>query len=852
MPDIRRSPLSCLLFHMLVCLGLSNALSGTTSGADIDLETAQEYFQAGEYQKALDAAAKGTADYRYNERWWKLKILTELEIGEYESAKETLQAAIKIHRASISLRYLGYRVFQLNNQPAEAQAMFEQIDAQVRSWPSRYSDAASSVVIGRMLLQSGADARQVLELFYDRARRLSPRNVDVLMAAIDLSLDKHAYDLAAKDLTTALELDATNPGLHYRQALAFAESDSKKASAALQAALKINPQHIDSLLHVARNAISVEQYDAAEASIDAALKVNAKHQIAWCLKAVLANLRGKTKLQKQHYISATSVWKDNPQVDYEIGLQLSRKYRFSEAADFQRRALRKRADFLPAKLQLAQDLLRLGDPSGWELADEVNQVDGYNVVMHNLMTLHDHLKDFRTIEAPGLIVRMEDREAQLYGEEVIELLTQARDVLAKKYEIKMDKPVVVEIYPDQADFAIRTFGLPGGDGYLGVCFGRVITANSPASRRDSPSNWQAVLWHEFCHAVTLEKTNNRMPRWLSEGISVYEERQRDAAWGEKINPRYREMMLSEELTPVSKLSSAFLSPKSGLHLQFAYLESSLVVEFLVEQYGQEMINRVLTDLGVGMPIAESLTRYVGSLEKLDIEFAEFAKKQANDFGGELTFDQPPLTTGSDVEQIRAWLKEHPNNYDATKLLAIKLLAEDQTDEAIQLLKKLVEELPQQSGENSAWRWLAAVHQKSQNADAERKALENRIQYDSDAVSAYRRLMEIHQEAEQWKSLRSAAEKLVAVDPLDRAGQSTLALAAEKMNDSQLAVRYLERLLLFDNTDTADTHYRLAGFAFGEQRSDDTKRHILMALERAPRFRDAHKLLLEIESMTKKD
>ena len=40
--------------------------------------------------------------------------------------------------------------------------------------------------------------------------------------------------------------------------------------------------------------------------------------------------------------------------------------------------------------------------------------------------------------------------------------------------------MIVEIFPQRKEFAVRTFGLPGADGLLGVCFGRVITANSPA------------------------------------------------------------------------------------------------------------------------------------------------------------------------------------------------------------------------------------------------------------------------------------------------------------------------------------------------------------------------------------
>src|SRR5437870_9756713 len=141
--------------------------------------------------------------------------------------------------------------------------------------------------------------------------------------------------------------------------------------------------------------------------------------------------------------------------------------------------------------------------------------------------------------------------------------------------------------------------MPGNAGYLGVCFGKVVTANSPASQTAHPVNWEAVLWHEFCHVVTLQMTKNKMPRWLSEGISVYEEHQANPAWGMRIDPRYREMILGEDLVPVGKLSAAFLAPKSPRHLQFAYLESSMVIEFIVDRYGIDKLRNVLTDLRNG-------------------------------------------------------------------------------------------------------------------------------------------------------------------------------------------------------------------------------------------------------------
>ena len=82
----------------------------------------------------------------------------------------------------------------------------------------------------------------------------------------------------------------------------------------------------------------------------------------------------------------------NPRVDFLIGEKLSQKYRFSEGAAAQRLALQFDKDFLPSKIQLAQDLLRLGEEKeGWALAEEVHKADGYDVTAYNLGMLHDSM-----------------------------------------------------------------------------------------------------------------------------------------------------------------------------------------------------------------------------------------------------------------------------------------------------------------------------------------------------------------------------------------------------------------------------------------------------------------------------
>jgi hypothetical protein len=107
---------------------------------------------------------------------------------------------------------------------------------------------------------------------------------------------------------------------------------------------------------------------------------------------------------------------------------------------------------------------------------------------------------------------------------VPELARNAMDALSRLWEFTPKGPILIEMFPEHDHFAVRTLGLPGLLGALGACYGRVVTLDSPRARDPGTFNWGETLWHELAHVITLQLSNNRLPRWLSEGTSVYEER----------------------------------------------------------------------------------------------------------------------------------------------------------------------------------------------------------------------------------------------------------------------------------------------------------------------------------------
>lgn len=825
------------------------SMAGLQSARSVaaELGEGKQLWNSGRYAECAALAADEISAGQWEEEWYWLKASAELVQGKYPQAQDTLEKALDLNPFSVRLRLLARTAYRSGGKSAQANAMLEEIERYVSAAPRRYDSPSDQVALGRFLLERGTDPRQVLELIYDPVRKQAPEFVEAYLATAELALDKYDNALAAETLRAAPKSAGDDPHFHYLLARAYADDEPKQAETALAAALALNPRHVETLLFQVDQLVDAEEYAKADEVLSQVFAVNIQHPTAWAFKAVLAHLANDAQGETAARDQALARWPTNPEVDHLIGRKLSEKYRFAEGAEYQRRALAMDASYRAAKMQLSQDLLRLGNETeGWRLADEMASQDAYDVVAYNLVTLQKEVAKYRTIDSgDGLLIRMEAREAELYGDRVLELLRRARTTLCKKYDVQLREPIVVEIFPHQKDFAVRTFGLPGASGYLGVCFGRVITANSPASQGDRPANWEATLWHEFCHVVTLHKTRNKMPRWLSEGISVFEEREANKAWGQSMNPQYREIILSGKMTPVSKLSSAFLAPPSPLHLQFAYYESSLVVEYIIEKYGRNALAAILTDLGDGAEINLALLQHTVPLGRLDAEFAEFARKRAEAFALKATWDEPEVTVNSDAAALGEWVEGHPQSVPGLQRWARQLLRERKYAEALAVVARLRQMYSEDVGAEDALQMLAAGHRGLEDMQNERVVLERLAAIDADASDAFLRLMELATAEHDWEAVAKNARRMLAVNPLVVAPHRYLAQASEKLGEREEAICAYRALLEFETTDPVETHFLLAQLLENSDERTAAKRHVLLSLEDAPRYLDAHRLLLKL-------
>lgn len=809
------------------------------------LDDAQKDFLHGHYDAVIATAKKQIDNGDYSGDWRVLLVKSLLTVGRYAEAHTNALESLNDYSGALEKRLLLRETYLYQNDTAGANEQLSEMQ-QLVEMRSAYLHNNEPVALGRALLLLGVEPRLVLDNCFRPAETLVPPLREAFLASGQLALDKHDFALAADVFRAGLKKFPDDPDLHWGLAKAFESGDRSQMLAAIQAALDVNPQHIPSLLLLADHLIDAEEYDEAAKQLDIILKVNPHRPEALAYRAVLAHLRNDPAGEQKFRDAALAYWKSNPQVDYLIGYKLSQKYRFAEGAAAQKRALEFDPTYLPARRELAEDLLRLGqDDDGWKLADEVHARDDYDVEIYNLVTLHDQIVKYEKLTNADFIVRMQPHEAQLYGASVLDLLSQAKATLSQKYGVELNQRTLVDIFPDQKDFGVRTFGMPDNPGYLGVCFGSVITANSPASQAANPANWKDVLWHEFCHVITLNETKNRMPRWLSEGISVYEERQASPAWGERMDLAYREMILHGELTALSELSGAFLAPKDSQHLQFAYFESSLVVEYIVQQYGLDTLKQILRDLGDGKEVYAAIAAHTAPLPDLEKKFAAYARAQAENLAPGVDLEKPPAEQ-SDAD-AETWKQKHPKNYYVRFEHAEKLLEDKNWAEAKTVLEPLaVDYAGERRADNPLW-LLSLAERHLGDTNAELATLQKFAEHEADFVDLYARLIEITQSRQDWPAVTKYAQLLLAVNPLIATPYTALAEAGAASGQNDLAIDANRKLLLLNPPDTVKVHFQLARLLHARGDSEkEAKRQVLQALEDAPRYRDAQQLLLEIE------
>jgi tetratricopeptide (TPR) repeat protein len=413
--------------------------------------------------------------------------------------------------------------------------------------------------------------------------------------------------------------------------------------------------------------------------------------------------------------------------------------------------------------------------------------------------------------------------------------------LSKRYNFTPAGPILIEMFPKHDDFAVRTIGLPGMIGALGACFGRVVTLDSPKARPPGDFNWGETLWHELAHVFTIQMSKQRVPRWLTEGVSVWEERRARPEWGREMDMTFAHALNEGKVMKLDVLNQGFQDPKM---ISLAYYQASLVVEYLVETYGEPKLHALLRAYGEGFEDETAIKEALGaSFAQLQAGFDARIEKQYASL--QRALKTPELKEKTSVEDLKAAAAASPESFGVQMRLAQALHEAKDSAGAIATLERAAQIIPSANGANNPNAMIAKIALEQKDTARAIRALEAVMRVDHSDVDSARKLTELVAPLGDAARAEDAYRRLVAIDPFDREAAAALGRLALKRKDVATAVRSFRSVLGSNPPDLAQAHVELAEAHLAAGQYGEAKRHTLAALEIAPSFERAQDLLLKI-------
>ena len=383
-------------------------------------------------------------------------------------------------------------------------------------------------------------------------------------------------------------------------------------------------------------------------------------------------------------------------------------------------------------------------------------------------------------------------------------------------------------------------------GALGACFGRVVTMDSPRARPPGDFNWQSTLWHEIAHVITLQMSKQRLPRWLSEGISTYEEKRADPAWARDQALEFAEALNREQVLPLRELNSGFRRPDL---ISLSYFQASVLVEHLIDRHGEPALHTLIRAYGDGLETEAALERIGLDFDGLQASFDEAV---AADFGPlrralvapQSLEELPP----AGAERIR-----RAAGSGRTPRRTAFGCSSRWAGRCSQPASGTTRARPS-SGPSSSCRWRPGSTAPTACWRASRRSRATgsgrcstwrvSLAHDETSLEAVRLLAALAEETGDEARMRGAYERLLEIDPFDPVPHQALGRLAMAGGRHDVAIREFDVALALGPVDRVVAHSDYAESLLAAGDVDGARRQALAALEIAPTYERAQELLLE--------
>ncbi|MFB3853791.1 MAG: tetratricopeptide repeat protein [Vicinamibacterales bacterium] len=815
-------------------------LGGTAQSDEPLLTSARRLMAHGKHDEAESLArSRGAANPEAAAMLARLAVRS----GSYDEALSIVEPAARQQPAGEAALEYGL-LLEFRGRSSEAEPVLVRV---AEASPQGEGAATADAYLRAARAARALGEVEVANRLFRRASSARPGDPAIETAWGEMLAEKYQWGEASRSFQMALEKDPEWAPAHLGMATVLAAEDRPRAIAAASRALKIDPTLAAAHLFLAEAALDADEPGEARKAIDRALAINPHDPDAHALLAALAHLDGRKEDFDRAVAKVASVNARSGDAYRVAAAHAARAYRFDEAVALARKAVEIEPDDSEAHADLGMHLMRAGDEekarASLERAWEEDR--HYNVLTFNLLQLLDTLDKFESVQSGDAVVRMHPDEFAVLRHYAVPLVEKAVKDMGARYGLEPRGPILVEIFPKHDDFAVRTLGLPGLLGALGACFGRVVTLDSPRARPPGDFNWQATLWHEMAHVFSLQLSNQRVPRWLTEGISVYEEGRARPEWPREYEVQFASAYGAGKAMKLADLSGAFTRMET---VSLAYFQSYLAVEMLVERYGEGGLRRLLAAYGEGLntdaalgkalktTLGEMQRDYDGRLRERFGALAEALKvPEGADIGGR---ERSP-------EEWKALAARFQRSYPVQLAAGAALAAAGDREAALAALERAASLVPLAAGEGNPRGRLAGLAEASGDKARAVAELKKLVAYDHTNIEAARRLARLAGETHDEEARLLALESIVTLDPFDSSAHTGLGKIALARRDLPVALREFRAAVDSGPIDVVSARSDLAEAFFQAGQFDEARREVLAALEIAPTYARAQELLLKI-------
>ena len=621
----------------------------------------------------------------------------------------------------------------------------------------------------------------------------------------------------------ALAKDPNNARAYLGLAMLGSDDFSPQADAFAHKALALDPKLADAHEFLANLALENDDRDTAAAEADKAIAVEDDALDAMAIHAALEVLSDRTPDAWIAKINAV-----NPtygEAYARVAHQLELHYRYEDAVTWYRKAIAVEPRLWAAHSALGIELMRLGQEDEPRQQLELSYNNGYrDAATVNSLRLLDSYKNFDTIRDDTTILKLNKSESALLLPYLQPELHTILATYTKKYRMTLPGPVQVEVYPNHEDFAVRTMGMPGL-GALGVTFGEVVAMDSPSARKPGDLNWGATLWHEMSHVYILTATNHRVPRWFTEGLAVHEEGQRSPEWSNRATPEVILAIRDKKLLPVAKLDRGFVYPDYPSQVIVSYFQAGTICDFIGSKWGEGKLLDMVHSYAKLATTPQAIQQNLGlSPEEFDKQYLAW------------------------IDQKYGAVAAHFNEW-REKLKALAAAAEQkQYDIVLQQGPAVLALYPQYVDDANAYELIAEADHARNDAKAEETILAAYEHAGGQKPDVLKRLAALEENAGETNEAIATLERLNYIYPVkdeDLHRRLGDLLYAQKQFDG--AVREYNAVIASNPVDKAGAEFNVAQAYFAAGQKDKAQDSVLAALEIAPGYRPAQKLLLELQA-----